>query len=394
MTTRKTKAGIVAFQTPIRPFQVWEIDLFGPVPVSKSGNSYVCTAVDMFSKFIFTEPIPNSDPITFSHALDKIITQFGVFDTLISDHGSEMIGKCTKEICRLLDIKQQFTPSFTHHCLGTCKRSHRTLAERITPYLLTNTNWEDFIPKIPKDYHIYIREFADKLEFIRNQVRENSEKSKISMIERPNQTAHNLSLEKGDYVYLGKDPRGAGQKFKLNQTGPYIIHRIDSPHLYSLMEPKTNKVIPQPVHINRLKPAYIRVPNPCEYFMNRVISKQDTVDTASTSRDNSTSDKSSTNTDEAPEVPNQRRSTRQKQKPVSFRDDSFVTLSGTDTSPASDGTLLKVKRFLAKKNHDGNIHYLAHLIGEPAQNSIWIDENQLGPKARALLKSRPPPIIP
>lgn len=148
MTTRKTKAGIVAFQTPIRPFQVWEIDLFGPVPVSKSGNSYVCTAVDMFSKFIFTEPIPNSDPITVSHALYKIITQFGVFDTLISDHGSEMIGKCTKEICRLLDIKQQFTPSFTHHCLGTCERSHRTLAERITPYLLNNTNWEDFIPSI------------------------------------------------------------------------------------------------------------------------------------------------------------------------------------------------------------------------------------------------------
>ncbi|CAC5389345.1 unnamed protein product [Mytilus coruscus] len=169
-------------------------------------------------------------------------------------------------------------------------------------------------------------------------------------------------------VYLGKDLRGAGQKFKLKQAGPYIIHRIDSPHLYSLMEPKTNKVIPQPVHINRLKPAYIRVPNPCEYFMDRVISKQDTVDTASTSRDNSTSDKSSTNTDEAPEVPNLRQSTRQRQKPVRFRDDSFVTLSGTDTSSASDGTLLKVKRFLAKKNHDGNIRYIAHLIGEPAQS--------------------------
>ncbi|CAG2184532.1 unnamed protein product [Mytilus edulis] len=387
MTTRKTKAGIVAFQTPIRPFQVWEIDLFGPVPVSKSGNSYVCTAVDMFSKFIFTEPIPNSDPITVSHALYKIITQFGVFDTLISDHGSEMIGKCTKEICRLLDIKQQFTPSFTHHCLGTCERSHRTLAERITPYLLNNTNWEDFIPsivfsmnnsvnegtkyspfeiiygqrpsfplscvsktafsEIPKDYHNYIREFADKLEFIRKQVRENSEKSKISMIERANQKAHNLSLEKGDYVYLGKHPRGA---------------------------------------------AYIRVPNPCEYFMDRVINKQDTVDTASASHDNLISEQSSTN-NEIQEVPNLRRSTRQRQKPIRFRDDYFVT-SGTETSSASDGTLLKVKRFLAKKNHDGNTRYLAHLIGEPAQNAIWIEDNQLGPKARALLKSRPPPIIP
>lgn len=159
------------------------------------------------------------------------------------------------------------------------------------------------------------------------------------------------------------------------------------------MEPKTNKVIPQPVHINRLKPAYIRVPNPCEYFMDRVISKQDTMDTASTSHDNLISEQSSTNNDEVLEVPNLRRSTRQRQKPIRFRDDNFIT-SGTETSSASDGTLLKVKRFLAKKNHDENIRYLAHLIGEPAQNAIWIEENQLGPKARALLKSRPPPIIP
>lgn len=184
-----------------------------------------------------------------------------------------------------------------------------------------------------------------------------------------------------------------GQKFKLKHAGPYIIHRINSPHLYSLMEPKTNKVIPQPVHINRLKPAYIRVPNPCEYFMDRVISKQDTMDTASTSHDNLISEQSSTNNDEVLEVPNLRRSTRQRQKPIRFRDDNFIT-SGTETSSASDGTLLKVKRFLAKKNHDENIRYLAHLIGEPAQNAIWIEENQLGPKARALLKSRPPPIIP
>ncbi|CAC5421293.1 unnamed protein product [Mytilus coruscus] len=172
-----------------------------------------------------------------------------------------------------------------------------------------------------------------------------------------------------------------------------IIHGINSPHLYSLMNPKTNKIIPQPVHINCLKPAYIRVPNPCEYFMDRVISKQDTMDTASTSHDNLISEQSSTNNDEVLEVPNLRRSTRQRQKPIRFRDDNFIT-SGTETSSASDGTLLKVKRFLAKKNHDENIRYLAHLIGEPAQNAIWIEENQLGPKARALLKSRPPPIIP
>ncbi|CAG2237680.1 unnamed protein product [Mytilus edulis] len=148
------------------------------------------------------------------------------------------------------------------------------------------------------------------------------------MIERANQNAHNLSLEKEDYVYFGKDPRRTGQKFKLKHAGPFFIHQIDSPHLYSFIDPNTNKIISK-VHINRLKPAYICVPNPCEYFMDRVINKQDTVDTASASHDNLISEQSSTN-NEIQEVPNLRRSTRQRQKPIRFRDDNFVT-SDTET---------------------------------------------------------------
>lgn len=56
---------------------------------------------------------------------------------------------------------------------------------------------------------------------------------------------------------------------------------------------------------------------------------------------------------------NLRRSTRKRQKPFRFRDDNVVT-SGTETSSGSDGTLLKMKRFLAKKNHNGNIRYISY----------------------------------
>lgn len=83
VTKRKTKAEIVAFKTPSNPFQVWEIDLFGSLPISKSGNTFICTTIDLFSKFIYAEPIPNSDSITVSHVIFNLITKFGVFDTLI-----------------------------------------------------------------------------------------------------------------------------------------------------------------------------------------------------------------------------------------------------------------------------------------------------------------------
>ena len=52
-----TKSGITAFRTPSAPFQVWEIDLYGPLPLSRQGSKYIFTAVDLFSKYIFAEPI-------------------------------------------------------------------------------------------------------------------------------------------------------------------------------------------------------------------------------------------------------------------------------------------------------------------------------------------------
>ena len=79
----------------------------------------------MFSKFIFAEPIPSADTMSVSEVLVKLVSQLGV--------------------CRLLDLKQQFTPSFTHHCLGACERSHRTLAERLTPYIANGKSWQDIL---------------------------------------------------------------------------------------------------------------------------------------------------------------------------------------------------------------------------------------------------------
>ena len=49
VSNMKTKQKIVSFPTPAEPFQVWQVDLCGPFPISKNGNTYLFTAVDMFS---------------------------------------------------------------------------------------------------------------------------------------------------------------------------------------------------------------------------------------------------------------------------------------------------------------------------------------------------------
>ena len=207
-----------------------------------------------------------------------MITKCGVFDTLISDQGTEFVGVCTKEICRLLDMKQQLTPSFTHHCLGACERSQRTLAERMTPFIQNKKQWEDVLScivfsinnaahaatnyapfeilfgqrpcfplsthirevdlhDIPNDYHSYIQRHLEKLAIIRDQIQQNSLESQIQMVERANQNQKTLALTKGDYVYLTKDPTGVGQKLKYRHAGPYVIEKVNSPHTFSLVDP-------------------------------------------------------------------------------------------------------------------------------------------------------------
>ena len=117
VTKVHTKSGIVAYPTPSAPFQVWQVDLYGPLPPSIEGSTYVFTAVDMFTKYLFVVPIANKDALTVADALFKLFTTFGTCSTLISDLGSEFIAKVIARTCEKMHVLQQFTPSMIHHCL-------------------------------------------------------------------------------------------------------------------------------------------------------------------------------------------------------------------------------------------------------------------------------------
>ena len=64
MTKAHTKSGRVAHKPPSQTFQVWQMDAYGPLPITQNRNSYVFTARDMFSKYLFTMAMPNMDSIT------------------------------------------------------------------------------------------------------------------------------------------------------------------------------------------------------------------------------------------------------------------------------------------------------------------------------------------
>lgn len=120
------------------------------------------------------------------------------------------------------------------------------------------------------DFHHYISQQSEKLKIIRDEVQENAIKVGESMKERENQKTNHLRLDIDDYVYMLKDPTGPGRILKPKYSGPYVVDEIKSPHLVTLRDKSTGKLFKNPVHLERLKIAYVRAPNQGNFFLPRV----------------------------------------------------------------------------------------------------------------------------
>ncbi|CAC5424317.1 unnamed protein product [Mytilus coruscus] len=387
-------------------------------------SSHIQDPDKIFNQSTASDTIQDSDKI-FEQSTDINDTHTSYND--MSDN--EITNNYTKKRDSVTCVdSNEYTPSFAHHCLGACERPHRTLSERLTPFLVKGKPWEDVLPgivfsmnntpnqsvgfspfdivygkrpqfplslhikdtdfsSVPKDYHTYLKQQCEKLNIIRTEVEKNSINSKVKMLDRVNKDKiQNISFHGNDTVYLLKEPTGSGQKFKNKFAGP-------------------------------LKSAYERKPNPSKNFMDPVLTKLDDVEVQDhTSMDEDSTpvkDNSNTNYDNLSDnisesdktrksdnilfVQNNKapsRPKRAKKLPARFKDQNFINFSEVDVSSEStSASQLKVKRFLAQKIINGHSSYLAHIVGEPAQHDIWLQENQLGPKAKAKLNSRPPPQI-
>ncbi len=440
ITQVHTKAGIVAYPSPSGPFQVWEVDLYGKLPPTPQGNSFILTAVDMFSKYVVAIPIANKDALTVATALFHLFCTYGVCHTLISDQGSEFTSKVTAELCRLLGISQQFTPSFVHHCLGACERTHATLATKLTPFMdNSKRNWQDVLPAVlfamnsavnttlgysphemvfgsrpmfplsyppvrldtvPVSAHAFMQDKMALIAQISAHARSNLEKSQIRMIDRVNKDSHPLPLQVGDYVYLHQAPKGAGHKLQYMYKGPYVVSRLQSSHMVQLRNPESDKPLQNLVHINRLKMAYVRCPNPLPYFPDTVLTHipptadSDPSDSLPTAVPE-TADKPCTSHPPplppplSPPAATSSRPQRTRKPPVRYGQPVPLDSTGSE-SPVYH----HIKRVLAQRTgNSGTTEYLVHISGEPAQNAIWVPLSSLDAKAKQSVRVKPPPSV-
>ena len=82
------------------PLELVAVDILGPLPESKSGNTYILVVSDYFTKWMEVYPIPNQEAITVCKKLvDEFFCRFSLPKQLHSDQGPQFESELITKVC-------------------------------------------------------------------------------------------------------------------------------------------------------------------------------------------------------------------------------------------------------------------------------------------------------
>ena len=90
----------------------------------------------LFSKYTVAVALPSTEGPALARCLfERWITKFGVPRRLISDQGTNMVGKILTETCKLLGIKKLRTTPYHPQSNGVVERFNQTLVGLLRRYI-------------------------------------------------------------------------------------------------------------------------------------------------------------------------------------------------------------------------------------------------------------------
>ena len=113
------------------PEDAIQIDLMPELPLS-GGYENIVTAMDVFSRYLFTYPTANQDAKTIAKVLFNIMTKHAYLPTaLISDEGTAFTSHVIKEVAGVLGITQKHATNKHAQTIGLLERSHASIKKAL-----------------------------------------------------------------------------------------------------------------------------------------------------------------------------------------------------------------------------------------------------------------------
>jgi hypothetical protein len=137
-------------------FYRWGVDLCGPFPTSRHGNSYIMVAVEHYSRTLVLVPIPSKHAKYTAFAFEQaVLGRFGSCGEVVTDQGSEWLGEFQECLARCF-IDHRTTAAnhpqsngLTERCVQTVKRCLRRHCEDT----YTIDTWDEKLPYISLGYN-------------------------------------------------------------------------------------------------------------------------------------------------------------------------------------------------------------------------------------------------
>ncbi|KRX68115.1 Retrovirus-related Pol polyprotein from transposon 17.6 [Trichinella sp. T6] len=218
------------------PMEIVAVDILGPVPRSKNGNSYIMVVTNYFTRWVEAYALPNQQAETVARKLvQQFVCRFGTPIKLLSDQGTQFQGRLVTELCKLLGIEKIRTTAYHPQCDGMVERFNRTLAMMLRRAMEIGTI-RDYVwaPSATPSRCSFQHEHGERNDHLQIRRRVGSPHLKRMAGNTNYQTQEAVWL----YCPLNKDKRN--RKFAIPWTGPfeiiqqvsgvnYRIQRIGSP---------------------------------------------------------------------------------------------------------------------------------------------------------------------
>lgn len=138
--------------TPViaeRPFQYLYIDLLGPYPRSKAGNSVILIVLDQLTKFVWLKPLRRATAIMIVKFLEsEIFHMVGALDTLLSDNGKQFVSNEFRSLLTRYGIRQINTATHAPQ-VNASERVNRSILAATRTYIEHDqTTWDVHISSI------------------------------------------------------------------------------------------------------------------------------------------------------------------------------------------------------------------------------------------------------
>lgn len=283
-------AGLLQTTTLNQRFEVVAFDLFGPLPKTVDGKTWILIVEDVATRWVELFALETATAENCAMTLiNEVFLRYGIPRRVTSDNGTQFVSAVMQQVTYCLNIKHTFTPLY-HPEANPVERKNRDLKTQLA--ILVNDNqrgeWSEQLPSIrfamntatcsstkftpayltfgrelrmPCDNEVdfrnivisenFIPEVTPKLKKLADnllkarEVQEGKEERRKEIVDQTRQKRP--EYKKGDLVLIKTHPiskaaLGISAKFAPRRDGPYTIIKQHGPSSFEVANPDTPEV--------------------------------------------------------------------------------------------------------------------------------------------------------